>query len=80
MFEGSGFPASLEDEVFEAWLERGRQSKIGHLYLLVVWDQFESAYQPVYTSDRQEIARYQAVTSRERLVAAYDLYSESRIV
>jgi len=83
MFDGPGFPKSLEEEVFNQWLEKGRLSKIGYHYLLVVWDAYEAVYQPVYLEHRDEITRYETSTtstSRERLVAAYDLYSESRIV
>ncbi|HYG02729.1 MAG TPA: hypothetical protein VD927_09800 [Chryseosolibacter sp.] len=80
MFDGAGFPKSLDEEVFNLWLENGRQSKIGYHYLLVVWDEYESAYHPVFVSHRDEIESYQKSASRERLIAAYDLYSESRIV
>ena len=79
MFEGPGFPKSLDEEVFNRWLEQGRLSRIGYHYLLIVWDDYESAYQPVYVADRQEISAYQSSGSRERFIAAYDLYSESRI-
>lgn len=80
MFESPDFPKSLSEEVFNSWLENGRQSKIGYKYLLVVWDDFDSAYQPVYIEDREEIDRYdKSSVGRERLVAVYDLYSESRI-
>ncbi len=32
MFNGSDFPKSLDEEVFNLWLENGRQSKIGYNY------------------------------------------------
>jgi hypothetical protein len=83
MFEGPGFPKSLDEEVFNLWLENGRQSKIGYNYLLIVWDGYESAYRPKYAAHRDEIGEYETYetsTSRESLVAAYDLYSESRII
>jgi hypothetical protein len=81
MFEGPDFPKSLSEEVFDLWLEKGRLSKIGYHYLLVVWDEYESGYQPVYAEHREEIKTYQkASNSRERLIAVYDLYSESRII
>jgi len=82
MFDGSDFPKSLQETQFEAWLEEGRQSKIGYSYLLIIWDDFEADYQPVYTESREEIRkyeRYQTATGRESIVAAYDLYSESRV-
>ena len=80
MFEGQDYPKALDEGTFNQWLEKGRLSKIGYSHLLVVWDDYESAYQPVYVSHRDEIKEYRKPGSRERLVAAYDLYSESRIV
>ncbi len=80
MFEGSDYPKALDEEVFNQWLENGRLSKIGYHYLLIVWDDYESAYQPVYVGRRDEIESYQKPSNRERFVAAYDLYSESRIL
>jgi hypothetical protein len=80
MFEGPDFPKALDEEVFNTWLENGRLSKIKHNYLIVVWDDYESAYQPIYLVDRDEIETYKTSRSRERFIAAYDLYSESRIV
>lgn len=80
MFDGPDFPKSLAEEVFNGWLEKGRLSKIGYHYLVVVWDEYESEYQPVYAESRDEIETYRTPGSRERLIAAYDLYSESRIV
>jgi hypothetical protein len=82
MFEGSDFPKSLDEEVFNIWLENGRSSKMGYKYLLVIWDNYEASYRPVYTEHRDSTHEYQSYrssTSRESLVAAYDLYSESRI-
>jgi hypothetical protein len=79
MFDGSDFPKSLREEDFNIWLEKGRASKIRYNYLLVVWDDFESEYQPVYAEERKEIQAYK-MSPRERLIAVYDLYSESRIL
>lgn len=83
MFDGPGFPKSLDEEVFNSWLEKGRLSMIGYNYLLVVWDEYESQYRPVYIERREEIGDYKTERSeagREWLVAVYDLYSESRIL
>lgn len=83
MFEGPDFPKSLDEEVFNHWLENGRQSKMGYNFLLVVWDGYDSLYRPVYVQHRDEIGEYEIYktsTGRESLVAAYNLYSESRIV
>ena len=80
MFDGPDFPKSLDEEVFNLWLEKGRSSKIGYHYLLVVWDEYEATYKPVYVDRRDEISQYKTSTRGELLLAAYDLYSESRIV
>jgi len=80
MFEGQDFPASLDEAVFNLWLENGRRAKIGYNYLVVVWDEYESSYQPVYVAHREEIDKYKMSHSRERFIAAYHLYSESRII
>lgn len=80
MFEGLGVPKSLDEEVFNDWLENGRRSNIGYRYLLVIWDEYDSEYKPVYAHQRDDIEHQKASGSRERLLAAYDLYSESRIV
>ena len=80
MFEGPDYPKALDEEVFNGWLEKGRSSKIGYSHLLIVWDDYESAYRPFYVPHRDEIKTYQTQGGRERFVAAYDLYSESRIM
>lgn len=82
MFEGLKFPKSLDEALFESWLEVGRQSPISYNYLLVIWDEWEEKYRPVLIENREEIDsydRYGDTASRELLVAAYDLYSESRV-
>jgi hypothetical protein len=82
MFEGSDFPKSLDEAVFNGWLEHGRQSKIGYNYLLIIWDGYEATYRPIYAERRDEIGEYESYresVGRESLVAAYDLYSESRV-
>jgi len=83
MFNGPDFPKSLDEDVFSLWLENGRLSKIGYNYLLIIWDEYDALYRPVYAEHRDEIGQYEAYRSsatRESLVAAYDLYSESRII
>ncbi len=83
MFDGSDFPKSLDEDLFDAWLANGRESKLSYNYLLIIWDELESGYQPVYVESRGEIsdyAKHKISTGREKLVAAYDLYSESRII
>lgn len=82
MFDSSEFPKSLDEETFDTWLENGRKSKLSYNYLLIVWDEYEADYQPVYIEHRDDInnyERYQNAIRRESLIAAYDLFSESRI-
>lgn len=82
MFNGPDFPNALDEEVFNQWIENGRLSKLGYHYLLIIWDEFDAAYKPQYVQERQEISqyeRYKSSAAHESLVAAYDLYSESRI-
>ncbi len=82
MFESSNYPKPLSEEQFEEWLESGREQKIGYNFLLILWDEFESEYRPVYSEERAEIGNYEPLGTgggREFLVAAYDLYSESRL-
>lgn len=80
MFEGADFTKSLDEEVFDLWLENGRENRLNPNYLLIIWNDLESEYQPIYLENREEVYDYRPTPGRERLVAAYDLYSESRIV
>ncbi|MCH7403568.1 hypothetical protein ACFOUP_13170 [Belliella kenyensis] len=83
MFDGPDYPASLHEDVFEEWLEKGRESKIPFAYLLIIWDEIESKYSPYYSELKSEIykyARYGQAPDHQLLVAAYDLYSESRVL
>jgi len=83
MFDGPDFPKALDEELFETWLEKGRDQQIGNKYLLVIWDSLDEDYKPVFVDKRSDIAHYEdygSAVSQESLIAAYDLYSESRIM
>ena len=80
MFESQKLPKALDETVFDRWLENGRSSKIGYHYLLVMWDAFDSEFQPVYVENRKDIEQYRTENARETFIAAYDLYSESRVL
>jgi hypothetical protein len=83
MFDGLNFPKPLDEELFDSWLEKGRESHRRYRYLLVIWDELESEYKPVYKETREELEESKNTLKRagnETLVAAYDLYSESRVV
>lgn len=80
MFENHNYPKSLDEESFESWLEKGRKSNLGYNYLLVVWNMQEEDFKPVYLDQRDKIEDYNTnIDSQEVLIAAYDIYSESRI-
>ena len=82
MFENLNFHASLEEDRFDSWLTKGRESKIRYDYLVVIWDEMEKDYRPIYLADRSELAKYQDDRSNisDVFVAAYDLYTESKIL
>lgn len=82
MFDGPDFPKALGEDVFDNWLESGRESKMSYAYLLIIWDAYDNEYKPIYVEEREGIGRfekYPEATGREALIAAYDLYSESRV-
>ncbi len=82
MFDSPDYPQPLEEALFESWLESGRASKIPYAYLLIIWDEIEGKFLPVYAEDRTGIDDYEKYgnsPARQLLVAAYDLYSESRV-
>ncbi|WPR77070.1 hypothetical protein [Algoriphagus sp. NG3] len=82
MFEGPDYPASITEELFESWLEEGRESKISYHYMLIVWNVYDEKYLPVFVENREEIKNYEVypeARGAEALVAVYDLYSESRV-
>lgn len=83
MFDSPDYPKSLDEALFDTWLEAGRASKIPFAYLLVIWDEIEGKYLPEYVENRRSIEDYEKYgnsPARQVLVAAYDLYSESRVV
>lgn len=82
MFEGLKFPKSLDESLFNSWMEAGRASPISYCYLLIFWDELDEKYLPSYALNRSEIEeheKYGCSPARQLLVAAYDLYSESRV-
>ena len=82
MFESKAYPQPLEESVFMEWLEKGRSSRIPYAYLLILWDELEQEYSPRYLSTREEIEeieKYGNSPAPLAMVAAYDLYSETRV-
>lgn len=82
MFEGLNYPKSLDEALFESWMEAGRASPISYCYLLIFWDELDEKYLPGFAIKRSEIGeheKYGYSPTRQLLVAAYDLYSESRV-
>ena len=44
MFESSGHGGSLDEELFESWLEKGRSGKVGYHYLIVIWNSWDNDF------------------------------------
>ncbi|MDW3191211.1 MAG: hypothetical protein R8G66_02565 [Cytophagales bacterium] len=78
MFESSTSQRSLDESLFETWLENGRDHKLGYQYMLVIWDEYTEDFRPVYLFERADLNMYVSPQSEE-VLAAYDLYSESRV-
>lgn len=82
MFDSREYPKSLDEELFEKWLEEGRESKMRYEYMLVVWDDLEADYHAEYVENRKQIGKYPFWGSQgghSTTIAVYDLYSEARI-
>lgn len=82
MFDSPEYPESLSESLFESWFEIGRNSIIPYAYLLIVWDEIEGKYLPVFVEERSDIISYEKYgesPATQTLVAAYDLFSEGRI-
>ncbi len=82
MFENLNFSKSLSEDLFESWMEKGRESAIGYNYLIVMWNAYEEEYNPVYIEDREGLQKYShqdVLTISETIVAMYDLFSGTRI-
>ena len=82
MFDSPDYPCALDEQLFNTWMEKGRESMLSYSYLLVFWDEMDEKYLPIYAEKRSEInnyERYGESPGRQLLVAAYDLHSESRV-
>ncbi len=74
------FGKALDEETFDEWMEKGRSSNIGYHYLVIIWNTLDEDYQSAFVETREELDEYHNHLSlQEKLVASYDLYSESRI-
>lgn len=83
MFDSSEYPQSLDEQLFEQWLEAGRESRIPYAYMLLLWDETSTCYRPLYVEERAAIhahPRFGSSPEHQTMIAAYDLFSESRIV
>lgn len=79
MFE-TQFGKTLDEEIFDSWLEKGRDSNMGYHYLLVIWNSLDEVYQSAFVATRDDLDYYQShMGAQEVVVAMYDLYSESRV-
>ena len=84
MFDSPDYPKFLDEDRFEAWLEKGRESKIAYEYMLVVWDDVAQDYHPTFAENRAHIKELKISpwgnsVEQESVVAVYDLFSEARI-
>jgi len=82
MFDSREYPKALDEELFEQWLEEGRESKMSYEYMLVVWDDLEADYHPEYVEKREQIDKYPfwgESGGHSFTIAVYDLFSEARI-
>ncbi|MEQ9219370.1 MAG: hypothetical protein RLO17_15070 [Cyclobacteriaceae bacterium] len=74
------FGKALDEETFDSWLEKGRSNNIGYHYLVIIWNTLEEEYQSAFIEAREELGQLPShLGLQEKLVAVYDLYSESRI-
>ena len=82
MFESLGFPKGLDESIFLNWLEKGRRSALAVNYLIIVWNEMEEEYEAQYIEHKEQIQKLvseQKTYSSEKIVAVYDVYSESRV-
>lgn len=82
MFEGPDYPKPLSEDLFDHWLEEGREQKINFEYLLVLWDAFDEKYVPFYVENRSKFNEYEIYgesVNTETIVAIYNLHSEARV-
>lgn len=82
MFDSPDYPKSLSEDQFELWMEKGRNSPLSYSYLLIIWSELDEDYYPVFAEEREaieEFGRYGISAENQVLVAAYDLFSQTRI-
>ncbi len=84
MFEGPEYPKPLDEDLFDQWLANGRESKIKFEIMLVIWDDVEQDYNPLYVESRSQILDqgidlYGEGVGSTSIVAAYNLYSEAKV-
>ncbi len=80
MFESFGNGKSLDEDLFDEWLEKGRENKIGYQFMLVTWTVQDEDFKPIYFLNREDLMSFRADGIQEKAIAAYDLFSESRIM
>lgn len=82
MFDSPDYPKSLSEDQFELWMEKGRSSPLSYSFLLIVWSELDEDYYPVFAEGREvieEFGRYGLSADNQVLVAAYDLFSQTRV-
>lgn len=82
MFDSPEYPDSLSESIVESWFELGRANAIPYAYLLIIWDDTEGKYLPIFAEKRSEFDQFEPYgesLANQTLVAAYDLYSENKV-
>ena len=76
MFDGPDYPKTLDEALFDDWLEAGRMNKMGYKYLLILWDDIEQQYQPVFAEEKNKVLEFEKFgesIAHESLIAMLSL-------
>lgn len=80
MFGSRGFGKELDETIFEEWLEKGRNQLVGYKIMAVSWETTDEEFQHNYFFDKEQLNDFVNENSTSVFIAAYDLYSESRLL
>lgn len=82
MFENHTKSGSLNEDLLQIWFEKGRNSRIVYKFLLIIWNESDLEFKPLYLENRKELEDYHKgynANDSETLIAVYDVFSESRV-
>ncbi len=80
MFGSMGFGKELDETIFEEWLEKGRNQLVGYKIMAISWETIEEEFQHNYFFDKDQLNDFVHEQGTSVFIAAYDLYSESRLL